>query len=229
MAEEEVFGEVESLMRQWRLEEATVLLERRLGEPGVPPRIHHDLSVLYAQQGLFDDALGAIDKAMALDPANRAVWHHYLALQKNNPEQPTDAAWKSMHLRFGDTLRERFDARHLAVARARDPEARLRVGYLSPDTHNATERFVHPVLERFDRARFEVFAYWNHARSLAKASEYPHAAHRTLAGLSTEAIVEQVLADRIDVLVDVAGHGAGNALPALAHRPAPIQMTWLDY
>ncbi len=229
MAEEEVFGEVESLMRQWRLEEATVLLERRLGEPGVPPRIHHDLSVLYAQQGLFDDALGAIDKAMALDPANRAVWHHYLALQKNNPEQPTDAAWKSMHLQFGDTLRERFDARHLAVARARDPDARLRIGYLGPDTHNATERFVGPVLDRFERPAFEVFAYWNHARSLAHGARYQDALHRSIEGLASEDIVELVLRDRIDILVDIAGHGAGNALPALARRPAPIQMTWLDY
>src|SRR5260221_8679552 len=229
MAEEEVFGEVESLMRQWRLEEATVLLERRLGEPGVPPRIHHDLSVLYAQQGLFDDALGAIDKAMALDPANRAVWHHYLALQKNNPEQPSDAAWKSMHLQFGDTLRARFDARHLSVSRLRDPDARLRIGYLSPDTHSAAERFVGPVLERFDRGAFEVVAYWNHARSLANQPRYPDVLHRTIAGASTGEIVEMVLRDRIDILVDAAGHGAGNALPALAHRPAPIQMTWLDY
>src|SRR5258706_3764986 len=158
MAEEEVFGEVESLMRQWRLEEATVLLERRLGEPGVPPRIHHDLSVLYAQQGLFDDALGAIDKAMALDPANRAVWHHYLALQKNNPEQPTDAAWKSMHLQFGDTLRERFDARHLAVARARSPHSPSRSVHRRPHTQNATEGLVPPPRALLAPALLDVLA-----------------------------------------------------------------------
>src|SRR5258706_14422813 len=112
MAEEGVFGAVESLMREWRLEEATRLLERRLREPAPPARIHHDLSVLYSQQGLFDEALEAIERAMAHDPANRAVWHHYLAIQKNNHAQPTDAAWKSMHLRFGYKLRESIEERH---------------------------------------------------------------------------------------------------------------------
>jgi len=229
MADEEVFGEVESLMRHWRLEEATSLLERRLSLPSPPSRIHHDLSVLYAQQGFFDEALREIETAMEHAPANRAVWHHYLALQKNNPVQPGDAQWKSMHLRFGDTLREGFDARHLAVARSKDPAARIRVGYLGPDTHDATARFVGPVLERFDRNAFEVVAYWNHERSLAGAQRFAGVANRCLAGLSTERIVELVLQDRIDILVDVAGHGAGNALPALAYRPAPVQATWLDY
>ncbi len=230
MAEGEAFDAVESLLRQWKLEEATTLLERQLAHSPAAARVYHDLSVLYAQQGFFDLALRSIEQAMERDPENRAVWHHYLALQKNNPEQPSDRAWKSMHLQYGDTLRERFDARHLSVDRPRDPGARLRVGYLSPDTHNATERFVWPMLQHFDRKAFEVVAYWNHRAGLpARTAEYPDVLHRSIEGLSTDQVVAAVLEERVDILVDVAGHGAGNALPALAQRPAPIQMTWLDY
>jgi len=229
MSEEELFSAVKTLMLRWKLEEATVLLERRLAQPFVSARVFHSLSILYSQQGLFDLALTSIEKAMARDPGARAIWCQYLALQKNNPEQPTDEAWRSMHLQFGDTLRERFDARHLTVPRSRNPDARLRVGYLTPDTHNATERFVQPILQHFDRASFDVFSYLSQAGSLEKYSIYQDAQHRSIAGLQTEDIVELIMSDRIDILVDVAGHGAGNALPALAHRPAPIQMTWLDY
>ena len=229
MSEETLFNEVESLMLQWKLEEATVLLERRLSQTLVSTRVFHSLSILYSQQGLFDLALDSIEKAMARNPIDRAIWCQYLALQKNNPEQPTDEAWKSMHLQFGDTFRERFDARHLLVPRSRDPDARLRVGYLSPDTHEATERFVQPVLQQFDKASFDVFSYWNRASSLGRRSIYQDVHHRSIEGLQTEDIVELLMSDRIDILVDVAGHGAGNALPTLAYRPAPIQMTWLDY
>ena len=229
MAEDALFGAAEALTLQCRLEEATLLLERRLSQPSVPTRVYHDLSVLYSQQGFFDLALDSIEKAMERNPVSGAVWCQYLGLQKNNPVQPTDWAWKSMHLQFGDTLRERFDARHLSVARSRDPDARLRVGYMSPDTHPATERFVEPVFQRFDRSSFEVFSYWNHTKSMSKGFTSQDVLHRSIEGMPAERILEQILDDRIDILVDVAGHGAGNALPVLARRPAPIQMTWLDY
>lgn len=207
-----------------------MLLERARAAGGFPNRLYHDLSVLYAQQGFFAEALAEIEAAMANDPANRAVWHHFLAIQKNNPVQPSMREWRAMHVGFGETLRDAVDERHLDAVRSSAPGRKLRVGYLCPDTHLATERFVWPVLEHFDGTAFEVFAYWCHSpATLAMQTAYPRAAHRSVHGLDDEAVVAMIVGDAIDIVVDVAGHGSGNRLTALAKRPAPVAITWLDY
>ena len=52
---------------------------------------------------------------------------------------------------------------------------------------------------------------------------------RDVAGLSDEWLAEVVRQDRIDVLVDLAGHMPHNRLLTFARRPAPVQVSFLEY
>ena len=109
---------------------------------------------------------------------------------------------------------------------------KIRIGYLSPDfRRHVMFSFIYGLFVRFDRAHFEVYAY-----SLAEeedgftaALKERATAWRNVAGLSCAEIAEKIRADEIDVLVDLAGHSAGGALPVFAYRPAPVQVSGLGY
>jgi predicted O-linked N-acetylglucosamine transferase (SPINDLY family) len=50
---------------------------------------------------------------------------------------------------------------------------------------------------------------------------------RNILGVSDEAAAEMIRNDKIDILVDGCGNMLGTRLTVFAHKPAPIQVTWL--
>jgi predicted O-linked N-acetylglucosamine transferase (SPINDLY family) len=114
----------------------------------------------------------------------------------------------------------------------RTPERRLRVGYVSADfrTH-PVGCYVEPLLAGHDRARFEVSCYANVARPDAVTRRLQGLADHwvSLLGIPDAAAAERIRQDRIDILVDLAGHTSGNRLLVFARRPAPVQVTYIGY
>ena len=110
--------------------------------------------------------------------------------------------------------------------------ARLRLGYLSPDfRRHAVGLFFRNLVAHHDKSRFEVFCYANLRRGdeLTEAIQR-HADHFAFVhDLADRTLVEKIRGDGIDILVDLAGHTEASRLPALAARPAPVQMMYLGY
>jgi predicted O-linked N-acetylglucosamine transferase (SPINDLY family) len=113
-----------------------------------------------------------------------------------------------------------------------DPERPLRVGWMSSRfSSGVVGTFFLAAFQALDRRRLEHVLYDSggvddevQARFRATASGW-----RAIDDLEDGALCELIRSDRIDVLVDLCGHSPGNRLRALAARPAPVQLSWLDY
>lgn len=94
--------------------------------------------------------------------------------------------------------------------------------------------FLAPFLAGRDPARLTVICYANQpdtdaADPMTRALMERADAWRWIGGLDDRAAAAAIRADRIDVLIDLSGHTAHHRLPLFAHRPAPLQATWLGY
>ncbi len=108
-----------------------------------------------------------------------------------------------------------------------DPARRLRIGYVSPDFRaHAVSYFLEPLMEAHDHDSVELFCYAEVANPDKMTNRYRQLADhwRSTVGMTDHAVAEQVREDGIDILVDLAGHTAGNRLLAFAERPAPVQV-----
>ena len=97
----------------------------------------------------------------------------------------------------------------------RTPGRRLRVGYVSPDfRQHAVAMFAEPLLAAHDRSNVELYLYSGVAAEDAATERFRSLSDhwRSTIGLSDAQLAEQIRADQIDVLVDLAGHSAGNRL-----------------
>lgn len=107
-----------------------------------------------------------------------------------------------------------------------------RIGYVSPDFRgHAVARFFQPVLRAHDRSKYEIYCYFNDTHSDAMTDQLrgEATAWRDVAALSDEQLSQQIIADDIDILVDLAGHTRKNRLNVFARRAAPIQISWIGY
>ncbi|UEP28037.1 MULTISPECIES: tetratricopeptide repeat protein [unclassified Burkholderia] len=115
------------------------------------------------------------------------------------------------------------------TARAGRP---LKVGIVSGDLKaHPVGYFIESMLKHLDANRIEMHAYpTRDVEDDVTARIKPAFATWTcIAGLSDEAAAARVRADRIDVLLDAAGHTVYNRLPLFAWKPAPLQASWPGY
>jgi protein O-GlcNAc transferase len=213
--------------RYGRTTEAISASQRALAlRPGYP-EAHLNLANSLKSQGRHHEALAHYREALRLKP-DYAEAHSSLLFALSYPAGLDPALVLSEHRAFAEA--HRFPA--LPHDNDPDPGRPLRIGYVSADfREHAVARFIEPVLRHHDRNRFLVFCYSNVSVPDAASARLAELSGRlvNIAGMSDADAAALIRRDRIDILVDLSGHSAGNRLPLFARRAAPLQVTWLGY
>ncbi len=191
----------------------------------------NNLAAVHRTRGDMRRAVECYRRALALDPDAIGVQSNLLASLNYLPELST-ARLLAEHRRAGERLEAPLRAQRQVHANPRDPDRRLRIGYVSGDfREHAMAYSIAPVLAQCDAARFATVCYANNAGEDEVTARLRGLAHewRSIVGATDESVAGLVRRDGIDILVDLSGHTALNRLGVFARKPAPLQVAWLGY
>jgi predicted O-linked N-acetylglucosamine transferase (SPINDLY family) len=192
---------------------------------------HNNLGNVLKDMGQLDQAIASYRQAIRLKPDSAKAHSNLLFTLQYHPGYDG----KMIH----EELR-RWSRQHAEPLRKfiqphpndRNPDRRLRIGYLSPDfrDHPVGQNLL-PLLRRHDHRQMEIFCYSNVVRPDALTGQFQRYADawRNIMGLSDLQTVDLIRHDRIDILVDLTLHTAKNRLVVFAHKPAPVQATFAGY
>eukprot|EP00291_Cryptomonas_curvata_P029734 CAMPEP_0172213218 /NCGR_PEP_ID=MMETSP1050-20130122/37465_1 /TAXON_ID=233186 /ORGANISM="Cryptomonas curvata, Strain CCAP979/52" /LENGTH=787 /DNA_ID=CAMNT_0012894015 /DNA_START=137 /DNA_END=2497 /DNA_ORIENTATION=- len=195
-----------------------------------------NLGKFYQDSGDAEKAVELYDKCLSLCPLSDNAAHNRLLALNYSGRRAPDAVFRA-HLDWGRGFRARAAQQHriprpAEYPNARDPDRRLRIGYISPDlnTHSVAYFFEAALAHRSpDEAHVTCYYAAKKEDATTRRLRGLADAWRPVCGQRAHEVAEAVRRDGIDVLVELAGHTAGNRLDVMALSPAPVQVTWIGY
>ncbi|MCC6303301.1 MAG: tetratricopeptide repeat protein, partial [Gammaproteobacteria bacterium] len=210
-------------------DEAAACYRRAIALKPGDAEAHINLGTALTNQGRMEEAMRCFEDGLRLDP-DSAAGHSARLFSLHNLSSVTPAESFAAHREFAARCEAPLKPHRRPHANAREPERRLRVGYVSPDLRrHPVANFIEPVLAHHDRSCVEVYGYYNNLERDDWTDRLARLADHWIPcpGLSDERLAERIRADGIDILVDLAGHTDKNRLLTFARRPAPVQLTYL--
>jgi predicted O-linked N-acetylglucosamine transferase (SPINDLY family) len=192
---------------------------------------HRNLGNILADQGRLPEAVASYRTALHFKPeaadihSSLVLTLHYLPGYDARSIRDECIRWNQQHA-------EPFKRLTRPYPNSREPERRLRIGYVSPDFRDHVDSFFTiPLLSNHDHQKYQIFCYANVPQPDAVTERLRGYTDvwRSTVGLSDQEVAELVRADQIDILVDLEMHSVNNRLLMFARKPAPVQACWLAY
>jgi predicted O-linked N-acetylglucosamine transferase (SPINDLY family) len=220
-----------ALQTKGQLDEAVATCRRAVELQPAYADTHNNLGNALKSLGLIEEAIASYCEAIRLNPklaeahSNLVFALQYLAGSDARMIYEEHHRWNQQHAQpLGKFIKPHTNNR--------DPARRLRVGYVSSDLRiHPVSRFLLPLFSHLDRDAFEIICYSNfsHADAMTdRLSAHANEWHN-IVGHTDQGVAEKIREDRIDILVDLSGHTAGNRLGVFARKPAPVQIAYLGY
>jgi protein O-GlcNAc transferase len=193
------------------------------------PEAYNNKGMLFQRMGRREESMSSFRHALRLKP-DYDIPHSNILFCLNEAETDPEVVFHE-HQKWNNQHALSL-ARITAFPNTLDPDRRLRIGYISPDfRRHSVAYFFEPLLTYHDAATYETICYSDvsHPDAVTNRLESLACRWQPIHTLNHAQLVEKIHADGIDILVDLAGHTAGNRLLVFARKPAPIQVTYLGY
>ena len=192
---------------------------------------YNNLGNALKEQGKLDDAITAYRQALELDAGIPEIRSNLLLSLNNHPGYDAETVFRE-HRIWAEQYARDLPAPAQPGPNRPDPDRRLRIGYVSPDFRaHSVAYFAEALLEAHDRTAMHVVCYCNAIRRDDTTARLRGLADdwHDITGMGDEAVADRIRGDRIDILVDLAGHTANNRLMVFARKPAPVQVSYIGY
>ncbi len=194
------------------------------------PIVWNNLGNDLRDQGRLDEARDAYRKALQLKPDYMRA-HSNLLFSLPYDLADSKSVYEE-HLRWGDMHAACLMPSSQDSKYDYDSERKLRIGYVSPDfKEHSVAYFIEPILAVCDHSCFEVYCFSDIDRPDTVTERLKGHVDQWLdiSTCSDDAVADMIKQERIDILVDLAGHTSRHRLLVFARKPAPIQVTYLGY
>lgn len=147
------------------------------------------------------------------------------------PEDRLDLV--EMHRKWGRAVIKAAERRPVVRPVARAANRKMRVGFMSSDLrHHPVAYFALPLLQHYDRNKFEVYCYsYYEGREDALQKQITSFvdAFRWRQDISDHDAAQLIANDQLDILIELGGSTHMNKLGVMAFKPAPLLASWLGY
>jgi predicted O-linked N-acetylglucosamine transferase (SPINDLY family) len=220
-----------ALSEQGKFEEAVASYQKALTLKPDYAETHYNLGNVLSEQCKLEEAVASYRKALTLKPEYKEAYSNLLFCFNYMPGITQEAIYKES-LQFGDRFSEYRHQETPTFENDLSKDRRLKVGYVSPDFNShSVAYFIEPAIKAHNREKVEIFCYANVKKidEVTKRVQAEADHWCSIVGMKDEDVAARIKKDRIDILVDLAGHTRNNRLFVFALKPAPVQVTWLGF
>lgn len=215
-----------------RLHEAVASCRRALQINPNYAGAYQNLGNALVDLGQISDAAASYRKALQIDPTRNQAHSNLLFCLSHSQTIDAQALFIE-HLRFAEQFEASLRVNWLPHNNSRDPERCLKVGFVSGDLRNhAVAFFIEPILAHLSTyPTLSLHAYYNHpiADGVTQRLQQYITHWHSISNLSDAVLAQNIRNDGIDILIDLTSHTALSRLVTFAHKPAPIQVSWMGY
>lgn len=251
----ERLGQVDQAIDEWKWVDQNIPVGAPENKAIVLVAINHLGRVMEGRRQ-YGEAIDYLQKSLAIEPNQPDVLHHLIFLREKicawpiyreikgvSPDFMRQSTSALAMLSLSDDPAEQLAAARRYVEKSvrsdvlplANPKgyghSKIRIAYLSSDF------CLHPVsmltvqlIELHNREKFEVYGYcWSPEDGSTMRKRVIDAMDHfsRIGAMTDEAAAKLIREHEIDILIDLQGQTAGARANLLAHRPAPIQITYL--